>query len=79
MLRVIGLFLGGASRQTQQQNEVQSRLEGIRVADVMDAEPVALPSELTLDRAWEEFFLRYGWPWFPVVDAEGRLQGVASQ
>jgi len=77
-LAVIGLFLGSAARQTQQQNEFQSRIEGIRVADVMDAEPVALPAELTLDRAWDEFFLRYGWAWFPVVDADGRLQGVVA-
>ncbi len=77
-LAVIGLFLGSAARQTQYQNEVQSRIEGVRVADVMDAEPVALPSELTLDRAWDEFFLRYRWPWFPVVDDAGRLVGVVA-
>ena len=42
-LAVIGLFLGSAARQSEYQNEVQSRIEGVRVADVMDAEPVALP------------------------------------
>jgi len=77
-LVVIGFFLGSAARQSQQQNEFQSRIEGVRVADVMDAEPVAVPSELSLDRAHEEFFLRFGWPWFPVVDAEGRLVGVVA-
>ncbi len=77
-LAIIGLFLGSAARQTEYQNEVQSRIEGVRVVDVMDAEPVAIPSELTLDRAWDEFFLRYRWPWFPVVDAEGRLVGVVA-
>ncbi len=46
------------------------------MADVMDAEPVAVPDDLTLDRAYDEFFLRYGWPWFPVVDADGRLSGA---
>ena len=49
------------------------RIEGLVVADVMDAEPVAIPETLTLERAEDEFFLRYGWPWFPVVDATGRL------
>ena len=52
---------------------------GCVVADVMDAEPVAIPETLTLDRAEDEFFLRYGWPWFPVVDASGRLVGVVSR
>ncbi len=77
-LVVIGFFLGSAARQSEYQNEVQSRLEGVRVSDVMDAEPVAIPSELSLDRAFDEFFLRYGWPWFPVVDHQGRLQGVVA-
>jgi CBS domain-containing protein len=45
----------------------------------MDGEPVAIPETLSLDRAEEEFFLRYGWPWFPVVDASGRLVGVVSR
>jgi Mg/Co/Ni transporter MgtE len=49
------------------------------VADVMDAEPVAISDELPLDRAEHEFFLRYGWPWFPVVDSSGRLVGVVSR
>ena len=77
-LAVIGMFLGSAARQSEFQNEVQSRIEGVRVADVMDAEPVAIHSELDLDRAWDDFFLRYGWPWFPVVDAAGRLVGVVA-
>jgi CBS domain-containing protein len=39
---------------------------------------VAIPETLTLDRAEDEFFLRYGWRWFPVVDATGHLVGVVS-
>ena len=34
---------------------------------------------MTVDQAEQEFFLRYGWPWFPVVDRFGRLVGVVSQ
>ena len=45
----------------------------------MDAEPVAIPEQLPLDRAEGEFFLRYGWPWFPVVDSSGQLVGVVSR
>ena len=44
----------------------------------MDAEPVALPEDMTLDRAEDEFFLRYRFPWFPVVDSGGRLVGLLS-
>ena len=74
----IGVFLGSAARQTEVQTRVTARIEGMRVADVMDAEPVAVPEDMTLDRAHEEFFLRYRWPWFPVVDSLGRLTGLVS-
>jgi Zn-dependent protease len=75
----VGIFLNSAARQADYQAEVTGRIEGLRVADVMDAEPVAVPAELTLDRAFDEYFLRYGWPWFPVVDAGGHLVGVLTR
>jgi CBS-domain-containing membrane protein len=46
---------------------------------VMDAEPVAIPDTAAVADAEHSFFLRYGWPWFPVVDASGRLVGVVSR
>ncbi|MFN2617441.1 MAG: site-2 protease family protein [Thermoleophilaceae bacterium] len=75
----IGLFLSQAARGAELQTVVSSRIEGIRVADVMDAEPVAVPEDLPLDRALDEFFLRYGWPWFPVVDGLGRFTGLVTR
>lgn len=78
-LGFIGLFLSQAARSAEVQAAFAGRIEGLRVADVMDVEPVAIPETLSLDRAEEEFFLRYGWPWFPVVDASGRLVGVVSR
>jgi len=77
-LAFIGVFLRQAARSAQAQAEFAGRIEHLRVADVMDAEPVAIPEELPLDRAESEFFLRYGWPWFPVVDPTGHLVGVVS-
>jgi Zn-dependent protease len=79
-LAFIGLFLNQAARSAELQTTITDRIEGLRVADVMDAEPVAIPETLTLDRAENEFFLRYhGWPWFPVVDAGGHLVGVVTR
>ena len=38
----------------------------------MDAEPVTIPADLPVERAYDEFFLRYqGWPWFAVVEPTG--------
>lgn len=78
-LAFIGFFLGAAARSAEAQTTLTSQIEGVRVADVMDAEPVAVPEELSLERAESEFFLRYGWPWFPVVDASGRLTGLVTR
>jgi Zn-dependent protease len=78
-LGFIGLFLAQAAGSAQAQADFAGRIEHLRVGDVMDAEPIAIPRDLTLDRAEEEYFLRYGWPWFPVVDELGRLVGVVSR
>ncbi len=42
----------------------------------MDREPVAIPGELSIEQALDEYFLRYQWPWFPVVDAAHRFLGL---
>jgi Zn-dependent protease len=78
-LAFIGFFLAQAARSAQAQAAFAGRIEHLRVGDVMDAEPVAIPADLPLDRAESEYFLRYGWPWFPVVDPAGRLIGVVSR
>jgi Zn-dependent protease len=77
-LAFIGFFLAQAARSAEAQATFAGRIEHLRVADVMDAEPVAIPEAIDLDRAENEFFLRYRWPWFPVVDADGHLVGVVS-
>jgi CBS domain-containing protein len=45
----------------------------------MDSEPVALPAEAKLDRALDDYFIRYGWDWFPVIDVNGRFLGLATR
>jgi CBS domain-containing protein len=77
---VLGWMLGSAARGAVAQSTVTSRLEGITVADVMDSEPVTIPAALPSGQAFEEFFLRYqGWPWFAVVEADGRFAGLAHR
>jgi len=78
-LAFIGIFLAQAARSAEVQAAFAGRIEHLKVADVMDAEPVAIPETVSLDRAESDYFLRYGWPWFPVVDATGRLVGVVSR
>lgn len=75
----VGLMIGGASRALLAQTALSEQLEDVRVADIMDADPVSVPEELPAARALDEFFLRYRWPWFPVVDAAGRFVGVLRE
>ena len=78
-LGLIGFILGQSARGAVMQTEFASRIEGIRVADVMDAEPVAIPEDASVERALDEYFLRYRWPWFPVVDAAQRFRGLIER
>jgi Zn-dependent protease len=77
---LLGWLLGSAARSAILQSDFTDRLEGITVADLMDDEPVTIPSDTPADRAYEDFFLRYqGWEWFAVVDADGRFAGIAHR
>jgi Zn-dependent protease len=78
-LGLIGFILLQSARGAVMQTEFTSRIEGIRVADVMDAEPVAIPESASVERALDEFFLRYRWPWFPVVDPTERFLGLIER
>jgi Zn-dependent protease len=78
-LAFIGILLRGSARSAIAQTEISSRIEGISVADVMDREPVAIPEELSVEQALDEYFLRYRWPWFPVVDAAQRFIGLIDR
>jgi Zn-dependent protease len=77
---VLGYLLGSSARAAIAQSAFTERLKGITVADVMDAEPVAIPADLPALQAWDDFFLRYqGWPWFAVVEPDGRYAGLAHR
>jgi Zn-dependent protease len=77
---VLGWLLGSSARAALAQSAFTQRLDGVTVADVMDPEPVTIPADLPAERAWEEYFLRYqGWPWFAVVEPDGRWAGIAHR
>jgi CBS domain-containing protein len=79
-LAVLGYLLWQSARSAVLQTAVTSRLDGVTVADIMDADPVTLPADLPVLRAYEDFFLRYqGWPWFAVVEPDGRYAGIAHR
>ncbi len=78
-LGAIGFILYQSARGAELQTRVTTKIEGLTVADVMDHEPVAIPDVLSVERALDEYFLRYRWPWFPVVDAAQRFRGLLQR
>ena len=77
---MLGWLLGSAARSAIVQSAFTDQLEGITVADLMDAEPVTIPADLPAAQAYEDFFLRYqGWEWFAVVEPDGRFVGLAHR
>ncbi len=78
-LVALAFLLGQSARGAVVQSAVSQRIEGVRVADIMDRHPVAIQAATPVSQALDEYFLRYGWSWFPVIDADGRFMGIARQ
>ena len=75
----VGFIINGSARGAVAQTEVTGRIEGLSVGDVMDRQPVAIPERTTVEQALDEFFLRYRYPWFPVIDGDSRFVGLIDR
>jgi Zn-dependent protease len=78
-LALVGLMINGAARSAAMSTRLNSRINNISVADVMDREPVTIRGDLSIEQALDQYFLRYRWPWFPVVDAAHRFLGLLQR
>jgi Zn-dependent protease len=76
---VLAFFLYQAAGAAVLQGALGTRIKDITVGDIMDREPVTIPAAATLLDAQEQFFLRYRWPWFAVVDPARHFLGVVRQ
>ncbi|HWY18761.1 MAG TPA: site-2 protease family protein [Solirubrobacteraceae bacterium] len=76
---VLAFILYQAASGAVAQGTFGQRIAGVTVADIMDREPVTIPAELSLLDAHEQFFLRYRWPWFAVVDPGCHFLGVVRE
>jgi CBS domain-containing protein len=75
----MGWSLAQSARGATIQDTMFNEARELRVADVMDRQPVVMPADATVQRALDEFFWRYRWPWFPVVDSTGHFLGLIEQ
>jgi Zn-dependent protease len=72
----IAVFVYQGAAMAVVQGSMGQRIQRLTVADVMDPTPVTIPAELRLIDAQEQFFGRYRWPWFAVVDPARHFLGV---
>ncbi|MGA9857512.1 MAG: site-2 protease family protein [Solirubrobacteraceae bacterium] len=78
-LLALAYLLWGSARGALVQAALNERIEGVRVADIMDVHPVSIPSRTPVGQAIEEYFLRYRADWLPVIDGAGHLLGIARR
>jgi Zn-dependent protease/CBS domain-containing protein len=77
-LAFIGVFIVTSARQQAAGAEIRAAFSGQRAADVMARPVVSIPAALRVDVAAREYFARYPYTAFPVVDAAGRAVGLIT-
>lgn len=76
-LVLIGWFLNNAAQQSYRQMELQHALSNFKIEDIMTRDVVTVHPDLSLDQLVNDYFLRYKFGRFPVVN-EGGLLGVVT-
>lgn len=72
-LMLIGWFLYTAAQASYQQAGLQESLSGRKVMDLMIRDFISIPPDMTIKTAVDDYFLRYGYGGFPVIDNAGFL------
>jgi predicted transcriptional regulator len=73
----IGWFLFSAAQASYQQATLQETLSGIKVKDIMVREMQTIDPSTSLDKAVDEYFLRYGYGGFPIIE-DGKFLGILT-
>jgi Zn-dependent protease/CBS domain-containing protein len=76
-LMLIGWFLHTAAQSSYQQASIQETLSNVKVKDMMVKDIVTISRNATIDSAIDEYFTKYGYGGFPVVD-NGEFLGIVT-
>lgn len=71
---LIGFFIYNAAGMSRMTTELREGLRDVPVARLMNAQPVAIPSRASVQEAVDDYFYRYHFKFFPVVE-DGRPIG----
>lgn len=77
-LVLIGFFIVNAASAEGQLAQVREGLAGLRVAEVMTADPVTVPEHLSVEQAIDRYVFAHRFSSFPVVDADGHPTGLIT-
>jgi Zn-dependent protease/CBS domain-containing protein len=77
-LALIGFFIVIAAGAQATGAEIQAVLSGVSAAKLMASPVIAIPAELPVEIAGVEYFGRYPYTAFPVVDERGRALGLLT-
>lgn len=73
----IGMFLRGMAEGGYQEVAIRQSLSGVSVQEIMIDDVVSVPPDLSLEQLVHDYFLRYGYHGFPVVQ-DGKVLGLIS-
>jgi len=76
-LMLIGWFLHSAAQASYHQAGLQELLKDVKVKDIMVKDIVTISQDMTIETAVNDFFLKYGYGGFPVMD-NGKFAGILS-
>ncbi len=77
-LALIGWFLTNAASAEEQHAQIQGRLGGVTVAEVMTPDPIVVRPDITVAALLDEYVLRKRCSAFPIVDALGHPAGLIT-
>lgn len=69
-LIIIGWFLYSAAQSSYQQASLQETLNGIKVKDIMVRDIISVHPDMKIDIIVYDYFLRYGFGGFPVIEGD---------
>jgi len=77
-LALIGWFITTAARSEEEYARVSDSLAGVRVSDVMSANPMVVPAHTDVDTFIEHYVFASRYSTFPVVAGDGSVVGLVT-
>jgi Zn-dependent protease/CBS domain-containing protein len=74
----IGMFLNQAAKSGYQMTVLHDALSGVKVKNIMTSDVISVPESISLHDLVQNYFYRYLFVSFPVVNDEGQLVGMVS-